>query len=123
MKMQANELMYLTLLLLLGSIQAVAAAPVLNIDPFEEPILIKKNEADLTGEQMSQYGIWNPQLRGTMRSSSGAVANIDGEIILVGEMVEGFRLVGVRERSVTFEKMGRKYVISMDEADGKDEAL
>lgn len=121
--MQVNELMYVTLLLLSGSIQAVAAAPVLNIDPFEEPILIEKNEADLTGEQMSQYGIWNPQLRGTMRSSSGAVANIDGEIILVGEMVEGFRLVGVRERSVTFEKMGRKYVISMDEVDGKDEAL
>lgn len=121
--MRANELIYPTLLLLSGSIQAVAAAPVLNIDPFEEPILIEKNEADLTREQKSQYGIWSPQLRGTMRSSSGAVANIDGEIVLVGEMVEGFRLVGVRERSVTFEKMGRKYVISMDEVDGKDEAL
>lgn len=99
-----------------------AAAPVLKIDPFEEPTLIKKQESILTGKRMSSHGVWNPELLGTMRSPSGAMANVDGEIIVVGEEVEGFLLVDVRERTATFEKYGKKFVISMDEVDSRDES-
>jgi len=98
-----------------------AAAPVLKLDPFEEPAEIKEQRSVLTGQQISEYGVWNPELRATMRSSSGAMANINGKIIKVGEEVAGFLLVDVSERSAIFEKYGKRIVISMDEDDGKDE--
>jgi hypothetical protein len=98
-----------------------AAAPALKRDPFEEPAVIKEQRSVLTGQRISEYGVWKPDLRATMRSSSGAMANIDGKIIKVGEEVAGFLLVDVSERSAIFEKYGKRIVISMDEDDGKDE--
>jgi hypothetical protein len=104
-----------TLVLLAWSVQGIAEAPVLYIDPFEEPATIDREESSPTGNQVSQFGLWSPELRGTMRSASGAMADIDGQIISVGEEVEGYRLVDVRERSAIFVKYGKEYVITMDE--------
>ncbi len=109
-----------TLFLLAWSVQGIAEVPVVKIDPFEEPVTIDKEEPSLTGNQMSQHSAWNPDLRGTMRSPSRSMANINGKIIVIGEEVEGFRLVDVRERSAIFVKYGRKYVISMDDVDDED---
>ena len=43
------------------------------------------------------------------------MANINGEIIKIGEKIDGFKLVKVHERDAFFIKNGLKYHVSMDQ--------
>jgi hypothetical protein len=48
------------------------------------------------------------------RSSSGGHALVDGKIIAVGQLVDGFRLVSVSHRSAAFESADGRVVLEMD---------
>jgi hypothetical protein len=44
-------------------------------------------------------------------AGSGALANVDGQMVAIGERIEGHRLVSVSEHQAVFEKDGRRIVL------------
>jgi hypothetical protein len=45
--------------------------------------------------------------------SSGSLANVDGQMVGIGDHIEGHRLVSVSDRQAIFEKDGRRIVLDM----------
>jgi hypothetical protein len=103
------------LLLFAVSVQAINMAPKLHSDPFEQPDLLLQQTRELEIEVKPEASSWQPRLRATMRSAHGAMVNIDGDIIGIGEEINGFRLLEVQERSATFSKDGKKFPVSLDD--------
>ncbi len=91
------------------------AARILQNDPFERPELIPLRQVADADDNKPVREIWFPELHATMRGKQGAMANINGDIIKIGEKIDGFKLVEVHERDVFFIKNGMKYHVSMDQ--------
>lgn len=97
----------------------ISLADKLQRDPFQrpdlnkiaarEPVIIEPDYLDLPPMA------WHPRLKGTLRSSSGSFANVDGQVIKVGESIDGFRLIAVSERAATFLKEGETVVLTLDD--------
>jgi len=60
-----------------------------------------------------------PQLRAVMVAPGRALANINGQILAVGEWFGDYQLIKVEERSVTLNKRGVKSVLELNEASRK----
>jgi len=97
----------------------ICLADELQRDPFQRPDLNKqaaRNPVNVDPDYLAlPAAAWHPRLKGTLRSSSGSFANVDGQIIKVGESVEGFRLIAVSERAATFLKEGETVVLTLDD--------
>ncbi|GEM_PF-1888000 len=135
-----NRGTFITLLMILHSLairaEPLLLAPELHIDPFENPLETDKPEEktnraleSITSETATAEGdsarkglLWQPDLRGIIRSEDIAIANIGGDMIELGEEYQGFRLIKVKERSVVFEKNGKQYPVSLDGIE-EDETL
>lgn len=110
-------------------------APELHIDPFINPLLKQKLKQDRVAATVNSASVpaveqkprdtflWQPELRGIIRSEDIAIANMGGEMVELGKTYEGFRLIRVKERSVVFEKNGKQYPVSMDDTSEEDAAL
>lgn len=83
-------------------------------DPFARPAPPVKTEAAVPVETQPA-----PRLRAIMVAPGRSLANIDGQILAVGEWFGDYRLVKVDERSVTLARQGAKRVLALDEASGK----
>ena len=94
----------------------VESAQLLQNDPFKQPELTPLSKKVLANDTRAVREVWLPQLRATMRAGQRSMANIDGEIIKIGEKISGFKLVEVHERDALFIKNGVKYHVSMDQA-------
>jgi hypothetical protein len=53
------------------------------------------------------------RLRAVLAARGGSLANIDGEILGVGEKIEGYRLVAIREHQVVLRRRGKRIVLSV----------
>jgi hypothetical protein len=60
-----------------------------------------------------------PQLRAVMVAPGRALANINGQILAVGEWFGDYQLIKVEERGVTLVKRGVKSVLLLSEASRK----
>ena len=103
------------LLLYSVAVQAANMAPKLHSDPFEQPDLLLQQSPELEADILPESRSWQPVLKATMRSTKGAMVNIDGDIIAIGEEINGFLLLEVQERSAIFGKNGEKYPVSLDD--------
>lgn len=114
----AMFLLALLALLFSTAVDSRDVAPILHSDPFERPDLLLQPKPELEAELEIQpdAGTWQPELRATMRSSKGSMVNIGGEIIAIGEQIDGFRLLEVQERTAIFDKGGQHYPVSLDDA-------
>ena len=98
--------------------QTVSSAQLLHHDPFKKPELEYVSEVPnetVKALKQSVREAWYPQLRATMRAGRQSMANVNGDIIKVGEKIDGFELVKVLEREALFIKNGVEYPISMDQ--------
>lgn len=85
--------------------------PLLHHDPFRRPASLT---APQTGDAAAPSAApWQPTLRGVLLAGTGALANVDGQMVGIGERIEGHRLVSVSERQAIFEKDGRRIVLDM----------
>lgn len=80
--------------------------PLLRHDPFRRPAPASAPLAP--GPTLPP---WQPTLRGVLLAGSGALANVDGQLVGIGERIEGHRLVSVTEHQAVFEKDGRRIVL------------
>ncbi len=60
-----------------------------------------------------------PQLRAVMVTPGRALANINGQILAVGEWFGDYQLTKVEERGVTLNKRGVKSILVLNEASRK----
>jgi len=85
----------------------------LRSNPFEQPAPAEKVEdkAQETADALV--------LRGIMIAGPRSQANIGGEIIAIGEEVDGYRLVSVRQQHVVLIKNDVKKILAVD-ANGQE---
>lgn len=82
----------LTALLCLTS-TAIGANELAN-NPFKRPVSVKPAEPGVDPVQLTQPAF---ELRATLVAAKGGMANIDGQLIELGQSFEGYRLVKVLE--------------------------
>ena len=110
-------------------------APELHRDPFESPSdRFREAEArrlaedaeispsEGTAKPRANF-LWQPEIRGIIRSEDIAIVNIGGTMIGLGEEIEGYTLVRVKEKTVVFEKNGQKIPVSLEETESEFESL
>ena len=57
--------------------------------------------------------VWNPTLRAVMVAGRSSAVNVGGEMVRLGEELDGYRLVEVTERRAVFERQGTLYELVM----------
>ena len=117
MKLAAKTALVVGCLAAATAMAGQTAAPKLHADPFKTPQLAKAVGGPVRDSGQARREDWRPQLRGIMRSTSLSLVNVNGQLIEIGEEIDGFRLVGVGERSAAFTKRGFRYLLSLDHDD------
>ncbi len=51
------------------------------------------------------------ELRGVLSAGMNSLANVSGEILAIGESIDGYVLVGVNEDGAIFERAGTRYTV------------
>src|SRR5262245_6656224 len=74
----------------------------------------KLDPTALAVEQFKQ----SHKLRGVVQGSDRPTAQIDNQILVVGQSLDGFRLVSVSHRSATFEAGATRIVLNMSTSNG-----
>jgi hypothetical protein len=88
-------------------------------DPFARPAgRALRGAAPAPAETQAEPDV-RPQLRAIMYAPGRSLANINGQILAVGEWYGDYQLIKVQERSVTLARRGVKSVLGLDEASGK----
>ena len=103
---------HILITLLACAVTFAQAAPLR--DPFARPAPpAPRAEAELEAPQAL------PQLRAVMVTPGRALANINGQILAVGEWFGDYQLIKVEERGVTLTKRGVTSVLVLNEASRK----
>lgn len=56
---------------------------------------------------------WKPTLRGVLRAGPNSLADVDGQMVAIGEKLDGHRLLSVSDYQAVFEKEGRRVILDM----------
>ncbi len=99
---------------------ADGARSVLHRNPFERPKLQqpagRAASPEITGAAAPAW-----ELRGTLVAGRDSLADVDGVIIRVGDDVDGYRLVSVREGIAVFFGNGGRLVLTVEDAEDAGE--
>ena len=95
-----------------------AEAPALRFDPFSGPDLERRASQKSYRSDESE---WKPVLKAVLFSNQGAMANLGGVILGVGEQTHGYELLEVRTREAVFRRDGAKVVLRVD-PDGESDS-
>ena len=85
-----------------------AQAPALKNDPFARPLLSSRG-ATVPGSAPSAPSVattpgapWNPELTAVLLAGKDSMVKVGGVMLRVGEVIDGHRLVAVRESEAVF---------------------
>ncbi len=82
-----------------------------------------ENSSALPETTRTQF-LWQPEIRGIIRSEDIAIVNIGGKMVGLGEEIDGYTLIKVKEKAVVFEKNGHTIPITYnDDPDALEQAL
>ncbi|MFC5552048.1 hypothetical protein [Massilia aerilata] len=106
--------------LTLAALAMLAAAPAqAGRDPFARPALPAPIRADAQAQAPAEPAV-RPQLRAIMVAPDQSLANISGHILAEGEWFGDYRVVKIRERSVTLAtRGGAKSELALERTDYK----
>lgn len=109
----------LALLLLSGILpQAISYASDANTSILQNNPFLRPGHENINSENSNSTSNKKPvgsmQLRGIMRANSNSVANIDGEIISIGQQIQGYTLISIQQRHIVLERSGTKITLSID---------
>lgn len=92
------------------------AGEALQHDPFARPLLPTSLSTNATPVNASVVADtpWNPILIAVMVAGKHSIVNINGVILKVGEVLDGHRLVEVKDRKAVFSKKGERVVVDME---------
>ena len=113
----------LVLLLLSGMLpQAICYASdaeptILQTNPFLRPTHGEVNSGN-SNSTLNKTPVGSMRLRGIMRANSNSVANIDGEIISIGQQIQGYTLISIQQRHIVLDRNGTQVTLSIDNETG-----
>ena len=110
-----KRLVFVIAIACVAPLQGTAQAQPLR-DPFVRPTLTARAPAAAEPAQEPAQAPPMPQLRAVMVTPSGALANINGQILASGEWFGDYQLIKVEERGVTLKKRGVTSVLLLDES-------
>ena len=98
-----NRAPVVLLITLVPAMAASSGDAVLKTNPFERPLVTssKDDEPEVAVEETPQTSM---ELRGTMAAGKNSLANIGGEILAIGQEINGYRLVAIHQRHVVLQK-------------------
>jgi hypothetical protein len=105
-----------TLVTTMTACTAVCSAPPLRHDPFARPLLtatVPKNVV-AQGDAAVDTSTWNPNLIAVMVAGDHSLVNLEGTIVAIGQEVDGYRLVQVRDREAIFTRGKQRVVLKME---------
>lgn len=92
--------------------RATEIADTLQTNPFSNPINDERETtADPARDTLPPVAL---ELRGTMIAGPNSQANIGGIILAIGDAIEGYKLVSIKQRHVVLDKNGAHKMLSLD---------
>ena len=110
------RLTHLTVLILFVGALPANAESMLRHDPFVRPQLsasANHRPGDPVLPMEAVGGEWSPQLSSAMMAGKDSMVTVDGVILRLGEEINGYRLLRVRDHEAVFQKGGKKIVLKM----------
>ena len=100
-----------------SSLAAEAELQTLRKNPFSQPEVVNKPpppppvvaEVVLPAEEVKL------DLSATMVSATNPMVVVDGELLAIGDRIEGLKLIAVMEGSAVFTRGGKKYSFAVDD--------
>ena len=86
-------------------------------DPFAKPMLRKKLAHSGGNKVNSNAKLtpWSPKLTSTLRAGKSSMVIVGGQVIKLGEKIDGYKLIEVRERSGVFLKNRKQTRLTLDD--------
>ena len=106
----------LVLVLVLAWGEAEAQTRSLQHDPFARPPLAGMNGAEPKAAVAHVARAEPPRtlkLTGVLKAGPGSLANVNGTMLRLGDSVNGYRLVEVRDRAAVFEKNNTRFTLDL----------
>lgn len=95
-----------------SALWADEVAPKLRYNPFKRPDLSQRVSTPVK-QAVTTTLAWTPELRATLVAGKQSMVNVDGEIVMLGEEIRGYRLVEVREHEAVFAKGVGRITVTM----------
>ncbi|GEM_PF-3201073 len=98
-----------------GGLESDPAA--LRHNPFQQPATpaeLPAPRAPAGGGGMRIGDDWQPELRAVLQAGDASLANVDGQVLAVGERIRGYRLIQVGERSAVLARGARRLELSLE---------
>jgi len=107
-------------ILFLCSVSSLAAEIellTLRNNPFSQPEVVKKPPPPppLVAEVVLPAEEVKLDLSATMVSATNPMVVVDGELLAIGDKIEGLKLIAVMEGSAVFTRGGKKYSFAVDD--------
>jgi hypothetical protein len=61
---------------------------------------------------------WKPELRAIITGGGSTIVNVEGRIVQIGQEIDGYRLIEVKDRRATFVKDKVRYTLDLSEVKG-----
>ncbi|MDI1298372.1 hypothetical protein [Methylotenera sp.] len=99
------------LVMVLGVMPTAFADEALKHDPFSRPLLTATTVANTeSGAKIEEETPWSPILTAVMLAGKNSLITIDGVIMKLGEVKDGYRLIQVKDHEAIFKK-GKKRIV------------
>ena len=94
---------------------ALAGTP-LRHDPFARPVLTvtAPKSSGAPAAAVEETPPWAPNLIAVMVAGKNSLVNLDGGIVAIGQEIDGYRLLQVREREAIFTKGKQRILLKME---------
>ncbi len=83
-----------------------------RFDPFAKPERLQKIHAN--SEDAEKLFVNKAKLTATLRAGDNSMISIQGKIVLLGEEIEGYKLVEVTDRTAVFVNDEQQILLSLD---------
>ena len=110
--MKLVRLIALSSILLIASGSASWAAP-----PLRNPFRVPFDAADAAAPNEKSALSNSLELTGILWAGEDSLANVSGEILAIGESIDGYVLVEVSEDGAVFERSGSRYAVLLTATD------
>ena len=100
-----------------SSLAAEAELLTLRKNPFSQPEVVNKPPPPppVVAEVVVPVEEVKLDLSATMVSATNPMVIVDGELLAIGDRIEGLKLIAVMEGSAVFTRGGKKYSFAVDD--------
>ena len=116
------KIMYKTLVFFsfftLAPVNAYAADStyeVLHRNPFEKPKSMNFSAAKKDSDNVSKTSPVELVLKGTLTADKQSLANVNGNLLTIGEMIEGYKLISIQIGSAVLLRGEEKLTLEVNE--------